>query len=143
MNRRQALQTLGLGGTSLLAACSAPAPAPGTVVKVGTLADFAQVGAFKTFSLGQLPGLVIRTAQKVEGGLEAGGVFLLAYSRICTHLGCTVNTPEQNLIECFCHGSRFDPQTAAVLRGPAGAPLPLIALEQRPDGIYATAPANG
>jgi len=43
---------------------------------------------------------------------------------ICTHLGCTVNwIPENDRIECPCHGSIFDEETGAVIRGPATRPL--------------------
>ena len=51
------------------------------------------------------------------------GVF--AYSKICTHQGCTVlySPPEQALV-CPCHGSAFDPfNGAAVTVGPALNPL--------------------
>lgn len=47
-----------------------------------------------------------------------------ALSAVCTHLGCTVNwIPENDRIECPCHGSIFDEETGAVLRGPATRPL--------------------
>ncbi len=47
-----------------------------------------------------------------------------AFSAVCTHRGCTVATVEDNLIKCFCHGSRYGLQNAEVKAGPAPKPLP-------------------
>jgi thiosulfate dehydrogenase [quinone] large subunit len=54
------------------------------------------------------------------------GVF--AYTEICTHQGCTVSYSAANKsLLCPCHQSAFDPfKGAAVLSGPAPAPLPPI-----------------
>lgn len=51
-----------------------------------------------------------------------------AFSRICTHLGCSV-APDFNAeghIHCPCHGSQFDPTTGKVVHGPAVRTLPHI-----------------
>jgi thiosulfate dehydrogenase [quinone] large subunit len=54
------------------------------------------------------------------------GVF--AYSRICTHQGCTINYDEQsNTLLCPCHGAQFDQDAAGkVLNGPATTPIAVI-----------------
>ena len=62
---------------------------------------------------------------------------LVAFSAICTHLGCAVSgrLDGQGLIVCPCHASRFDPaQGAAVIGGPAPRPLPALPVLVRPDG---------
>ncbi|NOZ78876.1 MAG: ubiquinol-cytochrome c reductase iron-sulfur subunit [Acidobacteria bacterium] len=66
---------------------------------------------------------------------------LVAYSAICTHLGCTVSwvenrkTPDTSYTECFCHNSIFDPTRGAkVLGGPAPIPLAQIGVKVRDDG---------
>jgi rieske iron-sulfur protein len=58
------------------------------------------------------------------------GEGVVAYSIICTHAGCPVNSRlEDGLIPCDCHGSRFDPQNnGAVAQGPALRKLPQLAL---------------
>jgi thiosulfate dehydrogenase [quinone] large subunit len=64
---------------------------------------------------------------------------LTAYSAVCTHAGCTVSYhPARALLLCPCHGSAFDPsQGAAVVAGPAPAPLPAIKVAVDPKGnIY-------
>jgi thiosulfate dehydrogenase [quinone] large subunit len=45
-----------------------------------------------------------------------------AFSRICTHAGCTVDFAGDKFL-CPCHGSEFSAISGAVLRGPAEAPL--------------------
>ncbi|MFG2454951.1 Rieske (2Fe-2S) protein [Streptomyces sp. NPDC048512] len=47
-----------------------------------------------------------------------------AFSAICTHQGCTVNTVADGTIDCPCHGSRFSVENGAVKAGPAPRPLP-------------------
>ncbi len=72
---------------------------------------------------------LVRLAEDLPGGL-------VAFSAICTHLGCTVlpNLTEGNIL-CPCHASLFDPaQDAAVIRGPANRPLPALPIEVSDDG---------
>jgi nitrite reductase/ring-hydroxylating ferredoxin subunit len=60
----------------------------------------------------------------------AGGV--VAYSAICPHAGCEVDgwIPEQDIIECRCHNSRYNPRdAAAVLDGPSPRALSALPLE--------------
>jgi rieske iron-sulfur protein len=77
--------------------------------------------------------IVVRTAP----GQGADG--LVAYSAICTHLGCSVlGRLVENNIACPCHASRFDPRNnAAVVGGPAGHPLPSLPVTVSPDGVIA------
>jgi cytochrome b6-f complex iron-sulfur subunit len=57
-----------------------------------------------------------------------------AESAICTHLGCITKwNPMDNLIECPCHGSRYQ-RDGEVVRGPAPRHLDHFALELMPDG---------
>ena len=54
---------------------------------------------------------------------------IVAYSKICTHVGCPVALYEQTThhILCPCHQSTFDaPKGATVLFGPAPRPLPQL-----------------
>lgn len=57
-----------------------------------------------------------------------------ALSAICTHLGCITQwKPEDNLIECPCHGSKFKSDGTKVA-GPAPQPLPHFAITLTADG---------
>ena len=46
-----------------------------------------------------------------------------AFSAVCTHQGCTVQTVSDGRINCPCHGSAFSVEDGAVLDGPATKPL--------------------
>ena len=60
-----------------------------------------------------------------------------AYSRVCTHQGCTVEYVSQSSIfACPCHGAQFDPsQGGAVIQGPARQPLAKIKIRVNGDAI--------
>lgn len=77
---------------------------------------------------------VVRVSEEPSG--------IVAYSAICTHLGCSVlaNLTEDGLIACPCHGSSFDPTEAAAVRGgPAGRPLPSLPIQVNDDGSITAA----
>jgi len=63
---------------------------------------------------------------------------LVAYSSVCTHLSCAVLWEAADVeLRCPCHNGNFDARTGEVLSGPPPRPLPMIDMEERPDGIYA------
>ncbi|WP_018654850.1 ubiquinol-cytochrome c reductase iron-sulfur subunit [Actinomadura flavalba] len=69
-----------------------------------------------------------------------GGI--VAYSKICTHVGCPAALYEQTThhILCPCHQSTFDATDAAkVVFGPAARPLPQLPLAEEDGYIIATA----
>jgi ubiquinol-cytochrome c reductase iron-sulfur subunit len=62
---------------------------------------------------------------------------ILAYSKICTHMGCPVALYEQQThhLLCPCHQSTFDvTQNCKVIFGPAKRPLPQLAITVDTDG---------
>ncbi|NJP99772.1 cytochrome bc1 complex Rieske iron-sulfur subunit [Streptomyces zingiberis] len=62
---------------------------------------------------------------------------IVAYSRICTHVGCPVTLYEQNThhVLCPCHQSTFDLSDGArVIFGPAGHALPQLRIGVNQDG---------
>jgi Rieske Fe-S protein len=146
LSRREVIKTLGWTGGAVLSGVSltacAPTANPGEKIdkaglKIAAITDFPKPGSFKTFEVAGIPAIIVRTATAQPDGVSVSDVNLLAFSRQCTHLGCTVNEPVGDVMGCPCHGSLFNPQTAAVVRGPAGSPLPKIKLEIRQDGVYA------
>jgi rieske iron-sulfur protein len=57
---------------------------------------------------------------------------VVAYSAICPHAGCEVNVwvAEQQILECSCHFSHYNPrEAAAVIDGPATRALPALPLK--------------
>ncbi|MBN0047254.1 Rieske (2Fe-2S) protein [Streptomyces actuosus] len=65
----------------------------------------------------------IFAAEKVVVTQPEQGEFK-AFSAICTHQGCTVDTVSEGTIGCPCHGSRFRITDGSVARPPATRPLP-------------------
>ena len=71
---------------------------------------------------------------------------IIAFSKICSHMGCAVALYEQTTkhLLCPCHQSTFDVTRAAkVIFGPAARPLPQLAISVDGEGyIVAKAPFN-
>jgi ubiquinol-cytochrome c reductase iron-sulfur subunit len=71
---------------------------------------------------------------------------IIAFSKICSHMGCAVALYEQQTkhLLCPCHQSTFDVTRAAkVIFGPAARPLPQLAITVDQEGyLVAQAPFN-
>ncbi|BAL27171.1 ubiquinol-cytochrome c reductase iron-sulfur subunit [Azoarcus sp. KH32C] len=73
--------------------------------------------------------------------VSAGGV--LAFSAICTHMGCDIKTwmSSEKVFACFCHGSKFRPlDHGSVAGGPAPRPLPVLPLKLEGDELVIAGP---
>jgi Rieske Fe-S protein len=46
-----------------------------------------------------------------------------AFSVICTHAGCLIDKSHGDILQCNCHGSRFESKTGNPVKGPAIKPL--------------------
>ncbi|MHC0431082.1 cytochrome bc1 complex Rieske iron-sulfur subunit [Streptomyces sp. O3] len=69
--------------------------------------------------------------------LEWGHEGIVAYSKICTHVGCPISLYEQQThhVLCPCHQSTFDlTDGARVIFGPAGHPLPQLRIGVNDEG---------
>ena len=73
----------------------------------------------------------ILTAQKIVITQPQAGTFH-AFTAICTHLGCIVNSVSGGTINCPCHGSKYSIVNGSVVNGPA--PLPLAAVSIKVEG---------
>lgn len=82
---------------------------------------------------------------RIRSGEGADG--LVAYSAICTHLGCAVyaDLNQEGNIACPCHASQFDPsRDAQPVGGPARRPLPSLPIGVDAGGtVVANGPFNG
>jgi len=94
---------------------AATASAAGGAASTGTL-----LGLAKDIPVG---GGTIFTNEKVVVTQPTKGKFL-AFSAVCTHVGCLCNKVANGTIDCPCHGSEFKITNGAVVTGPAPAPLP-------------------
>jgi cytochrome b6-f complex iron-sulfur subunit len=77
------------------------------------------VGATKDVMIGTTPAIVINTR----------GKGFLAFSRVCTHLGCLVRyDQERQVFICPCHAGTFDLE-GNVISGPPPKPLPKFSVQ--------------
>jgi cytochrome b6-f complex iron-sulfur subunit len=137
ISRRRFLRwLLGFSIFSTLAMVAAPVAAflvppkstaagSGGKILAGTIADI-PLGTGKVVPMGSKPAIVINTAQGV-----------VAYSGICTHLGCIVAFDDQSAtIVCPCHDGRFNPTNGSVVSGPPPSGLPAITVSVEADQIF-------
>jgi len=68
-----------------------------------------------------------------------------AYSRRCSHLGCSVDfDPSSKCLKCPCHRGTFDARLGYVMFGPPRRPLDEIILQMRAGGqLWATGKVFG
>ncbi len=116
--RRQVVLGAGLlavGASTALAGC-------GSGGSTGNAGSGAAVGPGGTASVPtrQVPvgGGTILTDPPVVITQPTAGTFK-AFSAICPHAGCPVNTIQDGVIQCPCHLSQFDISTGDVKSGPA------------------------
>ena len=133
----------------------APEFVAGPAVRVAALSALGEVWAQREFVYAGRPCILLKLPVATSGSLDIGGQHFAAFSRICTHLGCSVNlvrdtevlafsfnyrppegTPQ---LGCPCHFSVFDPLRAGeAVFGKARAPLPRVRLSRRGAEVWAT-----
>lgn len=91
--------------------------------------EFTRVGALAEVPEGELRAFELSSGRACVGHTGAGaGVF--AVGDECTHSGCSLSEDgeltDDGMIECSCHGSRFDPETGEPVQGPATDPVPVF-----------------
>lgn len=99
------------------AASSPAASSPAAATPLAKLADV-PVGGSASATTNGPDGKAAVVAQPTAGTA-------VAFSAICTHMGCTV-APAGKEYHCPCHGSVYDAFTGAVKSGPAPASLTSI-----------------
>jgi Rieske Fe-S protein len=138
LNRRAVLAVGGVAGASaaLLAAAgcasystggqqaAAPSPAAGAPNAAGSAGQQGGAGTpLGPTSAVPVGGGAVFANQKVVVTQPTAGTFH-AFSAVCTHQGCTVNSVSGGTINCPCHGSKFRIADGSVANGPAKRPLP-------------------
>ncbi|MDZ5663567.1 Rieske (2Fe-2S) protein [Nocardioides sp. zg-1308] len=79
-------------------------------------------------------GCLVVTGAKVVVTQPTEGDFK-AFSAVCTHQGCLVETSSEGEIPCPCHASRFSLEDGSPLSGPASAPLEAVEITVDGDSI--------
>jgi ubiquinol-cytochrome c reductase iron-sulfur subunit len=144
---RKGLRAVTLGGNRPLRPSDIPTPGSMITVIPEGYADnqdaLAKAGVILIkFADGQLD-----VPTKYQGGTLVGTMNwtvdnIVAYSKICTHVGCPVALYEETThhILCPCHQSTFDAAHGAnVVFGPAARPLPQLPLTTDADGYLVAA----
>lgn len=129
--------------------------------RVASVADFEAPFDMRDFSFAGTSCVLVRLEKPTAHSLTVDGAHFIAFSRVCTHLGCLVNSlpnpevvaltynyrPDHPVLGCPCHFSVFDPvREGESVIGRALAPLPRVRLEARGEALFATgieAPPQG
>jgi Rieske Fe-S protein len=106
-------------GTAPSASGAASSAAGSTAPAAGALASTSQVPEGGGTIIG---GKNIVITQPQAGSFKA-------FSAVCTHQGCIVNSIANGTIDCPCHGSKFSIKDGSVVNGPAASPLPSVAVK--------------
>ncbi|MFD7710373.1 Rieske (2Fe-2S) protein [Streptomyces sp. NPDC059785] len=128
--RRRAV--LAAGAAALLAGCAGCSeygdeegdsrPAPPAEPSGGASGSPAGEEIARTDDVPVGGGTVLKERKIVVTQPEAGR--FRAFSAVCTHAGCTVDSVSGGTINCPCHGSKYRLDDASVAGGPAPRPLP-------------------
>jgi Rieske Fe-S protein len=125
------------GTSSGLAGAPAGAPAYGGPTSAGTgsagtgLAGGSASAVLASTAEIPVGGGTVLTAQRIVITQPQAGTYH-AFTAICTHLGCIVNSVSGGTINCPCHGSKYSIVNGSVVNGPA--PLPLAAVSIKVEG---------
>ncbi|GGO82030.1 cytochrome bc1 complex Rieske iron-sulfur subunit [Wenjunlia tyrosinilytica] len=98
-----------------------------------TAEDFQEQIAKAALMIVRLEPEDIKDKRELEWGHEG----IVAFSKICTHVGCPISLYEQQThhVLCPCHQSTFDlADGARVIFGPAGHALPQLRISVNSDG---------
>lgn len=143
MKRRELLSVLGqLGLLPLVSACSELLPDAKSSggkalfsVKVGTLDQLNQNGKYllttvATSASPSYPVVVVAVSSPSAPANSVAhptvaGLFLLAFSRVCTHQGTTIDAPANGQMYCSNHGQLYDCKTGAPTGSANKTNLPL------------------
>jgi len=150
-SRRALLAGAGVTCAAMLAGCTTGDDGGFTPAASGTATSAdgsapATGGSAATVSA-PAPNALAATSQIPDGGgkIIAGNRIVItqprsrsfkAFSAICTHEGCFVNSVSNGTINCPCHGSEFSIKDGSVVRGPATRPLAPIAIKVEGTSIF-------
>ncbi|GAA3429264.1 Rieske (2Fe-2S) protein [Streptosporangium nondiastaticum] len=130
----------GAGVAAVLTACGGDGDQTATVTgdqtAGGSNGPGAQQGQGALAKTADIPvgGGAVFPDRKVVVTQPAAGDFK-AFSSICTHQGCQVQSVSDGTINCPCHGSKFAIADGAVTRGPATKPLEAKEIKVEGDSI--------
>ena len=123
----------GINGGAAAQTSSAPAASAGGSSagsaggSAGAAASSGPVVLAKTTDI-PVGGGKILTDKKIVITEPQSGTFK-AFTAVCTHQACLVDTVSGGTINCPCHGSKFSIANGSVVNGPAPSPLAPVSIE--------------
>jgi len=90
--------------------------------------------ALTTTSKVPVGGGEVLTDQKIVVTQPKAGTFA-AFTAVCTHQGCLVDSVSGGTINCPCHGSKFSISNGSVVNGPATSPLAAVSIKVKGSNI--------
>jgi Rieske Fe-S protein len=115
----------GLAGAPAPAATTPPTPPAGSAASSAGATTAAALASTADIPVG---GGKVLTAQKIVITQPQAGSFH-AFTAICTHQGCIVNSVSGGTIDCPCHGSKYSAVNGSVVNGPATLPLAAVSIK--------------
>jgi Rieske Fe-S protein len=140
-SRRALLAGAGVACAAILAGCTtqdaSKAGYTPAASSTATSTDGSAPAATALTTTSQVPegGGTIIDAERIVITQPQSGSFK-AFTAICTHEGCFVNSVSNGTINCPCHGSKFSIKDGSVVHGPATRPLAAIAINVKGTSIF-------
>ncbi|KRE92575.1 hypothetical protein ASG76_16545 [Nocardioides sp. Soil774] len=132
INRRRALSGSAAVavGVPILAACGNGSASTGSTGADGSGSSPSGSGGAAGETLATaadvpVGGCFVVSGAKVVVTQPSAGDFK-AFTAVCTHQGCLVETSSEGDIPCPCHGSKFSLDDGSPISGPASAPLAAV-----------------
>jgi nitrite reductase/ring-hydroxylating ferredoxin subunit len=93
------------------------------------MAEWVEVGSAGEIADGELNSYTAGERQLAIANVDGT---LHAFDDTCTHQGCSLaeGELEETIVECPCHGSRFDITTGEAVRGPATDPVDIFEVRE-------------
>ncbi len=90
--------------------------------------SFVEIASVSELSAGRMKPAKVNGKSVLLANLS-GSYF--AIGNICTHMGCSLTNGTLNgeVVECQCHGSRFNVKTGKVVGGPAAVDEPSFSVK--------------
>jgi nitrite reductase/ring-hydroxylating ferredoxin subunit len=134
--RRDALKVIGCTLCSLALAKVSFAQDTVTATQVMNSAELVQAGDYTLVTVDEKSAIVYAASEQVENSLEWRGVWLVAFTRYCTHRGAKLEVPLDGIMHCPRHGQDFEASTGVPVgeKDKTRKPLLQYALETRADG---------
>jgi Rieske Fe-S protein len=124
--RRTVLRGAALAGTVAVTGAGLTACGPDKSATAAGPTALVDLGAASAVPAG---GAKLYRDDKVVVSQPKPGTFK-AFSAVCTHQGCVLDSVDGTTVSCPCHGSQFNAETGAVVQGPASKALPAVGIEE-------------